>query len=127
MAETTHHVGIIMNGVTGRMGTNQHLVRSILAIRDSGGVRLEGGGTIMPEPVLLGRNPAKLKARKEREKVMDVLMRAELMLPAAHKQDPEGRDPTRVSGFKDIEDPDIVAVMKRLQLRLRKPEEDTGT
>jgi len=65
MAKTTHHVGIIMNGVTGRMGTNQHLVRSILAIRDSGGVRLGGGGTIMPEPVLVGRNPAKLKALDE--------------------------------------------------------------
>ena len=51
MAKTVHHVGIIMNGVTGRMGTNQHLVRSILAIRDSGGVRLEGGGTIFaPTP-----------------------------------------------------------------------------
>ena len=65
MAETIHHVGIIMNGVTGRMGTNQHLVRSILAIRDSGGVRLEGGGTVMPEPVLVGRNPTKLKALDE--------------------------------------------------------------
>ena len=62
MSETTYHVGIIMNGVTGRMGTNQHLVRSILAIRDSGGIRTSDGDTIVPEPVLLGRNPAKLKA-----------------------------------------------------------------
>ena len=79
------------------------------------------------KPSVTETDPAKLKARKEREEVMNVLMRAELMLPAAHKQDPEGRDPTRVSGFRDIEDPDIVAVMKRLQLRLRKPEKDTGT
>ena len=62
MAETSHHVGIIMNGVTGRMGTNQHLVRSVVAIREAGGVRLDGGETIMPEPVLVGRNPEKLKA-----------------------------------------------------------------
>lgn len=52
-------VGIIMNGVTGRMGTNQHLVRSIVAIRDQGGVRGEQG-TIVPEPILVGRNEEKL-------------------------------------------------------------------
>ena len=52
-------VGIIMNGVTGRMGTNQHLVRSIVAIRDQGGVRDERG-TIMPVPILVGRNEEKL-------------------------------------------------------------------
>lgn len=56
----THAVGIIMNGVTGRMGTNQHLVRSILAIRKQGGVRISDGETIMPEPLLLGRNASKL-------------------------------------------------------------------
>jgi predicted dehydrogenase len=54
-------IGILMNGVTGRMGANQHLERSILAIRAAGGVRLAGGGSIMPEPVLVGRNAAKLK------------------------------------------------------------------
>jgi len=58
----THTVGIIMNGVTGRMGTNQHLVRSVLAIRGQGGVRLGNGDTIMPDPILVGRNPGKLKA-----------------------------------------------------------------
>ncbi len=57
-----HRVGIIMNGVTGRMGTNQHLIRSILAIRDQGGVKLLNGDTIMPIPTLMGRNEAKLKA-----------------------------------------------------------------
>jgi len=65
VSETTHHVGIIMNGVTGRMGTNQHLVRSVLAIRNSGGVQTSDGEAIMPEPVLVGRNPAKLKALDE--------------------------------------------------------------
>lgn len=57
-----HRVGIIMNGVTGRMGTNQHLIRSIVAIRDQGGVKLLNGDTIMPVPTLMGRNEAKLKA-----------------------------------------------------------------
>ncbi len=54
-------VGIIMNGVTGRMGTNQHLVRSILAIREQGGVP-SNGEPIWPEPLLVGRNEAKLAA-----------------------------------------------------------------
>jgi len=58
MAE--RRLGIIMNGVTGRMGTNQHLVRSIVAIRDQGGVALQNGDRVMPDPVLVGRNEAKL-------------------------------------------------------------------
>ncbi len=58
---TIHKVGVIMNGVTGRMGTNQHLIRSILAIRKQGGVKLDGGETIVPQPILLGRNEGKLK------------------------------------------------------------------
>ena len=56
----THRIGIIMNGVTGRMGTNQHLLRSIKAIIDEGGVRLGGGDVILPDPILVGRNEAKL-------------------------------------------------------------------
>ncbi|MFQ3619699.1 MAG: Gfo/Idh/MocA family oxidoreductase [Spirochaetales bacterium] len=56
------NVRILMNGVTGRMGTNQHLVRSILAIRKQGGVRLRNGDVLVPEPLLVGRNEAKLKA-----------------------------------------------------------------
>ena len=56
----THRVGIIMNGVTGRMGTNQHLVRSILAIRQEGGIQVSPDEVIVPEPVLLGRNENKL-------------------------------------------------------------------
>lgn len=59
MAE--HKIGIIMNGVTGRMGTNQHLMRSITEIIKQGGVRLSSGETIMPDPVLVGRNENKLK------------------------------------------------------------------
>ena len=57
-----HLIGIIMNGVTGRMGTNQHLIRSILAIRKQGGVRLASGDVIIPDPILVGRNPDKLEA-----------------------------------------------------------------
>ena len=57
-----HRIGIIMNGVTGRMGTNQHLLRSIAAIREQGGVRIGPGETIFPEPLLVGRNEAKLDA-----------------------------------------------------------------
>ncbi|HEV8265979.1 MAG TPA: DUF993 family protein [Gemmatimonadales bacterium] len=59
------HVGIIMNGVTGRMGLNQHLVRSIVAIRKEGGVLLPGGERLVPEPILVGRNEAKLRAIAE--------------------------------------------------------------
>ncbi len=55
-------IGIVMNGVTGRMGLNQHLIRSILAIRSQGGVRLSDGTVLMPDPVLVGRNENKLKA-----------------------------------------------------------------
>ena len=37
---STKRLGLIMHGVTGRMGMNQHLIRSILAIRAQGGVTL---------------------------------------------------------------------------------------
>ncbi len=50
-----------MNGVTGRMGTNQHLMRSIVAIRKQGGVMISPEETIMPDPILVGRNKAKLE------------------------------------------------------------------
>jgi predicted dehydrogenase len=55
-------LGIIMNGVTGRMGMNQHLVRSIVAIRNQGGVVLSNGERVMPDPILVGRNADKLAA-----------------------------------------------------------------
>ena len=55
-------LGVIMNGVTGRMGTNQHLIRSINAIRNQGGVALGGGRRVMPDPILVGRDKAKVAA-----------------------------------------------------------------
>ncbi|MBX6366859.1 MAG: Gfo/Idh/MocA family oxidoreductase [Rhodospirillales bacterium] len=58
---TERRLGIIMNGVTGRMGTNQHLVRSILAIRSQGGVALKDGTRVMPDPILVGRNREKVQ------------------------------------------------------------------
>ncbi|MCS6931374.1 MAG: Gfo/Idh/MocA family oxidoreductase [Acetobacteraceae bacterium] len=60
MAE--RRIGIIMHGVTGRMGMNQHLIRSIVAIRKDGGVPLANGDRLMPDPVLVGRNRDKLEA-----------------------------------------------------------------
>ena len=57
-----HTVGIIMNGVTGRMGLNQHLRRSIHAIMEQGGVKISDDEIIMPKPLLLGRNQAKLES-----------------------------------------------------------------
>ena len=57
-----HRLGLIMNGVTGRMGMNQHLIRSIVAIRDQGGVTLKNGDRVMPDPILVGRNAEKLAA-----------------------------------------------------------------
>lgn len=62
---TTHSIGIIMNGVTGRMGLNQHLRRSIYASIKAGGLRLNDSEVIMPKPLLVGRNAAKLKAISE--------------------------------------------------------------
>lgn len=59
-------IGVIMNGVTGRMGTNQHLVRSILGIREQGGVQLSSGERVMPEPLLVGRNETKLSQLADR-------------------------------------------------------------
>jgi predicted dehydrogenase len=58
----TLRLGVIMNGVTGRMGTNQHLIRSICAIRAQGGVTLTDGRRVMPDPILVGRDAAKLEA-----------------------------------------------------------------
>ena len=55
-------LGIIMHGVTGRMGMNQHLMRSIVAIRKQGGVTLSNGDKVMPDPILIGRNAEKIEA-----------------------------------------------------------------
>ena len=59
---TTRRIGVIMNGVTGRMGLNQHLVRSIIAIRKQGGVALADGTRLLPDPILVGRDSEKLRA-----------------------------------------------------------------
>jgi predicted dehydrogenase len=59
-------IGIIMNGVSGRMGYRQHLVRSILAIREQGGVLLTDGSRVQLEPMLVGRSEAKLKEIADR-------------------------------------------------------------
>ena len=58
----TRRLGIVMYGVTGRMGLNQHLVRSIVAIREQGGVVLANGDRVMPDPILVGRNAEKVAA-----------------------------------------------------------------
>jgi predicted dehydrogenase len=57
-----HRIGLIMHGVTGRMGMNQHLVRSIMEIRRQGGVALANGERLMPDPILIGRNADKIAA-----------------------------------------------------------------
>jgi len=63
---TTKRIGIILNGVTGRMGTNQHLLRSIQAIRDQGGVKVGEDLVLLPDPILTGRNHDKLEALARR-------------------------------------------------------------
>lgn len=79
-----HTLGIIMNGVTGRMGTNQHLIRSIKAIIDQGGVKLSDSEIIMPDPVLVGRSAEKLQALAARTGVKRIStnLDAELANPA---------------------------------------------
>src|SRR5216683_1140245 len=59
-------IGIIMNGVTGRMGENQHLARSIVALRKQGGLVLPGGEVLWPDPILVGRNEQKLRRLAEK-------------------------------------------------------------
>ena len=57
----SRRIGIILNGVTGRMGLNQHLIRSVLAIRSEGGIPLNDGSRLVPDPILVGRNAEKLE------------------------------------------------------------------
>jgi predicted dehydrogenase len=68
---TTRSLGVIMNGVTGRMGHRQHLVRSVLAINEQGGVALADGGRVLLRPILVGRTPGKLRALAERHGIAD--------------------------------------------------------
>src|SRR6476469_2435397 len=65
----TQRLGLIMHGVTGRMGMNQHLIRSIVAIREQGGVALSNGDRVMPDPILIGRNADKIEALAKAWKV----------------------------------------------------------
>ena len=67
MAE--RRIGIIMHGITGRMGYNQHLVRSILAIRDQGGLPLSNGDVLKVDPILVGRNINKVAVIAKRHGV----------------------------------------------------------
>src|SRR4051794_27971123 len=62
MSERT--IGVLIEGATGRLGTTQHL-RSLMAIRNEGGLQLVNGDRFLPEPVLLGRNAAKLAVLAE--------------------------------------------------------------
>ena len=55
-------IGIIMHGVTGRMGMNQHLIRSVLAIKEQGGVALKDGSYLVPDNIIVGRNADKVEA-----------------------------------------------------------------
>lgn len=64
-------IGIVLNGVTGRMGYRQHLVRSLLAIREDGGLPLRDGSRLWPEPVLVGRNEVKLTEIAQRHGLTD--------------------------------------------------------
>ena len=66
---TTRTLRIAMNGITGRMGYRQHLLRSILPIREAGGVELEDGTTVQVEPILVGRREAALREIAERHDV----------------------------------------------------------
>jgi predicted dehydrogenase len=59
-------IGIVLNGVTGRMGYRQHLVRSLLAIREQGGLELADGTRLWPEPILVGRRESALRQIAER-------------------------------------------------------------
>ena len=67
MAE--QRLGIIMHGVTGRMGYNQHLVRSILAIRDQGGIMLKNGDRLVGDPIIVGRNADKMQALAKKHNI----------------------------------------------------------
>lgn len=81
-----HTIGIIMNGVTGRMGTNQHLLRSMVAIRDQGGIPIGNNEVIMPDPILVGRNAVKLKNLCERSGFQKMTTDLEEALADDHNQ-----------------------------------------
>ena len=71
MGFETKTIRIAMNGITGRMGYRQHLLRSILPIRDNGGFTLEDGTKVQVEPIVVGRNEAKIRELAELHKVSE--------------------------------------------------------
>ena len=77
MAE--RRIGIIVNGATGRMGYRQHLVRSLLAIRDQGGVEIADGDRLVPDLLLVGRNEEKLRMIAERHGLKALLINPAVM------------------------------------------------
>ena len=81
-----HKIGIIMNGVTGRMGTNQHLIRSLVAIVAQGGVKISDNEVIIPDLVLVGRNENKLKNLAERTQVKNWTTDLDAVLNQDHYQ-----------------------------------------
>ena len=81
-----HKIGIIMNGVTGRMGTNQHLIRSLAAIVAQGGVKISDNEVIMPDLVMVGRNENKLKNLAERTQVKNWTTDLDAVLNQDHYQ-----------------------------------------
>src|SRR5215475_14360866 len=54
-------IGIILNGATGRMGTTQH-VPNLLAIAAEGGLKLRNGDRLVPDLLIVGRDPNRLAA-----------------------------------------------------------------
>jgi predicted dehydrogenase len=79
-----HRIGIIMNGVTGRMGTNQHLMRSIVEIIKQGGVKVGAAETIIPDPILVGRDVNKLEKLCKLSGVTKMTTRLEEALADPH-------------------------------------------
>jgi predicted dehydrogenase len=79
-------IGLIMNGVTGRMGMNQHLIRSIAAIRAEGGLALANGDRLMPDPILVGRNRGKLEALAKAHNVARVTTDIDAALADPHDE-----------------------------------------
>ncbi len=79
-------IGIIMHGVTGRMGMNQHLIRSILEIRRQGGVALKDGTRVLPDPLLVGRNAAKVEELAKKHAVQRWTTDLEKALGSRHDQ-----------------------------------------
>lgn len=81
-----HKIGVIMNGVTGRMGTNQHLIRSLAAIVAQGGVKINDNEVIMPNLMLVGRNENKLKNLAKRTQVKNWTTNLDAVLNKDHYQ-----------------------------------------